>query len=240
MENIVKTSVSLNKKEIKKQRAEKRIIKRNILGLPIYCVGEEIFSAVTHGIGTVLSVAALVFLLISCRKDVLTVASAAIFGGTMTLLYLVSTLYHALGVYKAKKVFRILDHCTIFLLIAGTYTPITLLCIRGCEGFTMFCVVWAAAIIGIVLNSVDLKRFAKLSMACYIAMGWIVIAAMERLLMNMNETGVWALFIGGIFYTVGAVVYGIGKRVKYMHSIWHIFVLLGSLSHTVSIYQIVV
>lgn len=228
----------LERQKAKEIRNEKRLSRRSALGLPVYSVGEEVFSAVTHGVGALLSILGLVLLLVNCRRDPLVISSAAVFGGSMVLLYTVSTIYHGLGVTKGKKVFRVLDHCTIFLLIAGTYTPITLCCIKGREGFTMLAVVWAAAVIGIVLNSIDIKKFAKFSMFCYIAMGWIVVWAMKPLIANLSRTGLIALFVGGIFYTVGAVVYGIGKKVRYMHSIWHFFVLAGSIAHTITVFQI--
>ena len=154
---------------------------RERLRLPLYSLGEEIFSAVSHGAAALFGVAALVLLLVFCEKTPLKVVSVCVFGGTMILLYTVSTLYHALGVNRAKRVFRVLDHCTIFLLIAGTYTPITLCCLQGAVGFMLFGVVWGAAILGIALNAVNMERFKKLSMVCYLAMGWVVISHSEPL-----------------------------------------------------------
>lgn len=209
------------------------------LELPRYTLGEEVFSAVSHGVSALFAVAALVILLVVCRKEPLTVVSCAVFGGTMTLLYTVSTLYHALNVNRAKKVFRTLDHCTIFLLIAGTYTPITLVCLGGTKGIVLFAVVWAAAILGIVLNGISVKRFAKVSMICYIAMGWVIVFAMKDFYASAGGQTVWLLLIGGIIYTIGAVLYGVGKKIPYVHSVWHLFVFAGSFFHFLAVMNIV-
>ena len=159
---------------------------RERLSLPLYSLGEEIFSAVSHGAAALFGAAALVLLLAACKKTPVTVASVSVFGGTMILLYTVSTLYHALNVNRAKRVFRVLDHCTIYLLIAGTYTPITLCCLGGTAGLALFCAVWGAAVLGIVLNAVGLERFKAVSMVCYIAMGWAVVFALGAVLENMS------------------------------------------------------
>lgn len=212
---------------------------RQRLRLPLYSLGEEIFSAVSHGAAAVFGVTALVLLLVYCEKVPVKVASASVFGGTMILLYTVSTLYHGLGVNRAKRVFRVLDHCMIFLLIAGTYTPITLCCLRGWSGPVLFIVVWTAAVVGIVLNAVDMERFKKLSMICYLAMGWVVVIAMPEVLATVPAMGVWYLVAGGVAYTLGAIVYGVGSRVPYMHSVWHLFVLAGSVFHTLTVFNVV-
>ena len=157
----------------------------------------------------------------------------------MVLLYTVSTLYHALGLNRAKVVFRSLDHCTIFLLIAGTYTPITLISLGSRQGWVMFCVVWAAAVLGIVLNAISVERYKIVSMVCYLAMGWVVVLAMKDVMANVSPVGFWCLLAGGLSYTVGAVLYGLGKKIPYIHSVFHLFVLAGSVLHTITVYQIV-
>lgn len=215
-----------------KQREEKR----RLLGLPIYSTLEEILSAVSHGVGVLLSIAALVMLLVKAPGDPTAIVSLVIYSTTLILLYLVSTLYHALGINKGKRVFRILDHCSIFLLIAGTYTPLSLVIIGGAVGWVLFGVIWAAAAVGIVFNAVNLKRFQKLSMACYICMGWAVIFAAKPLAGSMPVWEIVLLLAGGVFYTVGAVLYAVGKRKKYVHSLWHLFVLAGSIFHFFCIY----
>ena len=218
---------------------EARQVKRRQLGLPKYTLGEEIFSAVSHGVSAFLAVAALVLLLVFCEKTPKKVVSVSIFGAMMVLLYVVSTLYHALGINRAKVVFRALDHCTIFLLIAGTYTPVTLVCMGGAWGWVLFGVVWAAAVLGVVLNAVSVERFKKVSMICYLAMGWVVVFAMPTVLRNLSSVGFWCLLAGGICYTAGAILYGVGKKIPYIHSVFHLFVLAGSVLHAVCVWQMV-
>lgn len=239
MEQVEKRDKKSRYRALKRRKNEKRAQKRRDLGLPKYTLGEEIFSSVSHGVSALFAVAALVLLLVFCEKTPLKVVSVAIYGATMVLLYTVSTLYHALGLNRAKVVFRSLDHCTIFLLIAGTYTPITLVCLGGGEGWAMFGVVWAAAVLGVVLNAVSVDRFKAVSMVCYLAMGWVVVFAMKTVLKNMSATGFWCLLAGGICYTAGAVLYGVGKKVPYVHSVFHLFVLAGSVCHTLCVWQVV-
>jgi len=201
-----------------------------------YTLGEEIFSSVTHGVGTLLAVAGTVVLIVAAAVygDALTVVSTAVFGASMIVLYCMSTLYHAITNPKAKRFFRVMDHNTIFFLIAGTYTPITLTILRGTLGWVLFGVIWGAAVVGIVLNSIDLEKFRKPSVVCYIAMGWVIVIAIRPLLQKMDAACLWLLVAGGVFYTVGVIFYAI-KKVRYFHPVWHIFVLLGSLCHYLSI-----
>lgn len=201
-----------------------------------YTLGEEIFSSVTHGLGTLLALGgtAVLIVLSAIYSDALSVVGSAVFGASLIILYCMSTLYHSITNEKAKKFFRIMDHNTIFFLIAGTYTPITISILRGTVGWVLFGIVWGAAILGIVLNSIDLEKFRKPSVVCYIAMGWVIIFAIQPLLKVMNSLSLWLLIGGGIFYTVGVIFYAI-KKVRYFHSIWHIFTLLGSACHYFSI-----
>ncbi len=228
-------AIKLSRMQKKEQQAEKR----RRLGLPRYTLGEEVFSSVSHGVSALLAVAGLVLLLVFCQKTPLYVGCVSVYGVTMVLLYTVSTLYHALGLNRAKVVFRSLDHCTIFLLIAGTYTPITLISLGSRQGWVMFCVVWAAAVLGIVLNAISVERYKIVSMVCYLAMGWVVVLAMKDVMANVSPVGFWCLLAGGLSYTVGAVLYGLGKKIPYIHSVFHLFVLAGSVLHTVTVYQIV-
>lgn len=222
------------------ERIKKNILeKRKSLNLPIYSTSEEILSAISHGIGALLSIIAIVLLIVSSSLKAKTIVCVTIYSATLFLLYIVSTLYHSLGINKAKKVFRILDHCSIFILISGTYTPICLLMLDGAIGWVLFSIVWIAAIVGIVFNAIDLKRFAKLSMVCYIAMGWAIIFAIKPLIGVVNQRQLTFLFLGGIFYTFGAIIYGIGKKIRYMHSVWHIFVLAGSIFHFFMIFDFI-
>ena len=225
--------ISLNPKEARRAQ------KRRALGLPRYTLGEEIFSSISHGVSALFAAGALIVLLLFCEKTPLIVSAVSVYGVTMLLLYTISTIYHALGLNRAKVVFRSLDHCTIFLLIAGTYTPITLVCLGGAQGWLLLGIVWTAAVVGIILNAIDLERFKVFSMICYLAMGWVVVLAMKTLWQNATPTGFWCLVAGGVAYTLGAVLYGFGKKVPYMHSVFHLFVLAGSVLHTVCVYQLV-
>jgi hemolysin III len=222
-------------KEEKEIRAYLCAQRRDALGLPDYTAGEEIMNAATHGVGAALAVAALIVMLLRAPHTVTDVFCMLLYGATLFLLYIVSTIYHALGVNRGKQVFRVLDHCSIFLLIAGTYTPISLLVIGGRAGWVLFGVMWGMAAFGVFLNAVDMKRFTKVSMVCYIGMGWGVIFTFQDLLRNMGRNEVWLLLLGGVAYTVGAVLYGLGKNMRYMHSLWHLFVLAGSVLHFFSI-----
>lgn len=212
--------------------------KRKLLGLPIYTLGEELMNSITHGTGALLGVAALVLCIVKSafKGDAFGVVAGAIYGATLIVLYTMSCLYHALGVNRAKKVFQTFDHCSIFLLIAGTYTPITLVAMRGWIGWTVFGIVWAAAVVGITFNGINVKKYRVMSMICYIAMGWVIILFFPEFMRSVPSTGVWMIFWGGVVYTIGAVLYGFGKKAKYIHSIWHFFVLAGSIIHFLAIY----
>ena len=199
-------------------------------------IGEEVLNAISHGIGAVMAVIGTVLLVLRAKEegDLLNIISVAIFGGSMILLYLISCLYHALPRSKGKQVFQILDHCSIFLLIAGTYTPISLVALRSHSvwlGWTIFGVIWGMAVIGIVLNAIDIARFSKISMVCYLGMGWCIIITARLLPTLLGTGGVVFLITGGVAYTLGAVLYGLGKKRRYFHSVFHLFVLAGSILH---------
>ena len=210
--------------------------------LPKYSLGEELVSSISHGIGSLLSVAALVVGVVfaALYGDAWCVVNMAVYGAMLVILYTMSTIYHGLRPNNGKRVFRIIDHCSVFLLIAGTYTPLTLISLRGLVGWILFGVVWTAAILGIVLNAVNINKYKVFSMICYIAMGWVIIFAFKPLMDAMAPAGIWLLLGGGFFYTVGAILYGIGKKKKYVHSVWHFFVLAGSILHYFSILLYVV
>ena len=151
-----------------------------------------------------------------------------------------STIYHSLKVNKGKKVLRIIDHCSIYLLIAGTYTPYTLVTLNGALGWTFFGIVWGAVIIGIILNAIDIKKFKVISMIMYLLMGWVIIAAIKPLCNALDIRGLWLLLSGGIIYTIGAIFYGIGKKHKYMYGMFHLFVLAAIILHFFSIFLYVI
>lgn len=210
-----------------------------------YSAGEERFNWITHTVGAALSLAALVLGIVfgAFTGDVWKIVSVSVYGIMLVIMYTMSTLYHALPVCNAKKIFRIFDHCAIFLLIAGTYTPYTLVTLRqvtGWVGWLIFSIVWAAAVLGIVLNSLDLKKYSKFSMACYIIMGWCIVLSIGTLLKGLPTGGLILLLLGGFMYTIGAVVYAVGHKVKYMHSVWHIFVILASIFQFFSIFFYVI
>ena len=203
--------------------------------LPTYTKGEEIFNMTSHIIGAVLGVVATVLCVIfaAINKNVYGIVSGSIYGVTMIVLYTMSSIYHGLSPKReSKKVFQILDHCSIFLLIAGSYTPFALCSIRENDpvvGWTIFGIIWGFAILGITLNSIDIKRFKVFSMICYLAMGWCIILKASLLPKVLGMNGLILLVAGGIAYTLGAIIYGFGKKYKYMHSIFHLFILIGSL-----------
>ncbi len=208
--------------------------------LPNYTRGEEIFNTVSHIVGGGFGVLILVMcLLVSIHKcDPWAVVSSAVYGLSMVALYTVSSVYHGLRSPLAKKVMQVLDHCTIYLLIGGTYTPILLCSIRPISpgwAWALFGLVWGLAAMAITFTAIDLRKYAVLSMSCYIGMGWCIIIAFKTLLAAVPLSGVLWLLAGGVAYTIGAVLYGVGKRHRYMHSVFHLFVVAGSLLHFVFI-----
>lgn len=212
--------------------------KKHRIAIPSYTLGEELISSISHGVGALLGITALVLCIVKSAyaHDGYKIASSIVFGVTVTLLYLMSCLYHALKVNRAKRVFRVIDHCTIFLLIAGTYTPYTLVSLRDNVGWWIFGVIWGVAILGITLNAVNLKRYAKVSVACYLLMGWMIVLAYQHMVTAIDPAGIALLLWGGVAYTLGAIVYGIGSKRRYFHSIFHFFCLAGTILHFFSIY----
>ncbi|MFO8061335.1 MAG: hemolysin III family protein [bacterium] len=197
-----------------------------------YSVREEVFHAIAHGIGLILAIAGLIALitLSAMRGNMWHVISTSIYGGTLVILYLNSTLYHALAKSRAEKVFRILDHSSIYLLIAGTYTPFALVTIKGGWGWAVFGIVWGLAVLGIVFKALTAGRFKTFSTILYLIMGWLIVIVIGRIINNLERGGIILLFIGGAFYSLGTVFYML-KRVPYFHLIWHIFVLCASIAH---------
>ena len=208
------------------------------ISTPKYSLSEELLNSISHGVGALFGIVGTVLCVIKAANtgDPWRIVSSAIFGVTVLLLYLMSCLYHALKVNMAKRVFRVIDHCTIFLLIAGTYTPFTLVTLRGTIGWWLFGVVWGMAVLGITLNAISLKKFSKISVACYLIMGWAIIAAFQPLADALSPEGVALLIWGGVAYTVGAILYGIGAKDKYFRSIFHFFCLAGTVLHFFAIY----
>ncbi len=226
----------VNKEEAKKEEQKKW---ENVP--KIYSTGEEIFNSVTHGIGAGLAVAALVLLIIRAAlyaPQGLTaqyVTSWTIFGATLVILYMMSTLYHALTPPKAKAVFAIFDHCAIYLLIAGTYTPFCIASLNGVIGWTLFGIIWGLAILGITMYSIFGKKIRIISLLTYIAMGWLIVFAYKPMKEAIPSVSLVFLLLGGAAYTLGVIFYAM-KKVKWMHPIWHLFVLAGSILHFFSVY----
>ena len=201
-----------------------------------YQILNEIFNAITHGIGVGLSIAALVLLILKgvASGSALAVTAFAIYGASLVMLFLFSTLAHSLHFTRAVKVFRVFDHNGIYLLIAGTYTPVTLTALRPqypVQAFVIFGIVWACCFIAATLTAIDLKKYQILSMICYLAMGWCIIFFIKPTVQCLGTGGTVFLFTGGVAYTIGAILYGIGKKKKYVHSIFHLFVVAGSILH---------
>ena len=200
--------------------------------LPTYTKGEEIFNMTSHIVGGAFGVVALVLCIVfsGIHRNAYAVVSSIIYGISMIILYTMSSIYH--GLRPQGKVFQILDHCSIFLLIAGSYTPFCLVTFREYSpilGWSIFGIIWAMAALGITLNSIDIKKYKVFSMICYLGMGWCIIFTANLLPKLLGITGLTLLVSGGIAYTIGAILYGFGKKKKYIHSIFHLFILLGSI-----------
>ena len=210
--------------------------------LPDYTKGEEIFNMVSHIVGGALGIVSLTLCVIfaALNKNVFGVVSGAIYGSSLIVLYTMSSLYHGLSPRTmSKKVFQVLDHCSIFFLIAGTYTPICLCPLREYNpllGWGIFGVIWAAATLGIVLNSIDIKKYKNLSAVCYLLMGWCIIFAWKPTVAALHKNAIIFLLIGGVCYTVGALIYYFLKKKRFSHSIFHLFVLLGSIFHFFTVF----
>lgn len=212
--------------------------------LPPYTRGEEITNMVTHTVGAVFGIVALVLCVVFAAKghNAYRVISGAIYGTSLIMLYTVSSVYHGLLPCLGKKVMQVIDHCTIFFLIGGTYTPIVLGPMREMKpalGWTVFGIVWGLCALGTVFTAIDHNRFAGFSMACYIGIGWVIVFALKPTVEAITADGFMLLIYGGICYTFGAVLYNLGKRkhLRYMHSVFHVFVLLGTMFHFISIFR---
>ena len=210
--------------------------------LPDYTKGEEIFNMVSHIVGAALGVAALVLCVVfsALSGSPWAVVSSCIYGASLILLYTVSSIYHGLPSSTGKKVFQILDHCTIYFLIAGSYMPVVLCAIREVSpvrAWILFGIIWGLVALATTLTAIDLKKYSKFSMGCYIGIGWSIILAVDIFITAVPVPGIILLLLGGIAYTVGAVIYGIGKKTgkRYVHSVFHLFVILGSVLQFFSI-----
>jgi len=202
-----------------------------------YSLREEIANAITHGIGAILSIVALIVLIIFSAKygDTWHLISFSIYGISLVILYFSSTLLHAIQNIKIKNKFEVMDHAAIYLLIAGTYTPFLLVPLRGTLGWTIFGIVWGLALVGIILKLFFVKRFIVLSTICYILMGWIIVVAIKPLYEALSFPGMMWLVAGGLLYTFGTIFF-LWRKIPYHHAIWHLFVLAGSAAHFITVF----
>lgn len=209
--------------------------------LPDYSKGEEIMNMVTHIVGGAIGLVALILCTIRSAlagSGGIGIFSAVIYGLSMIALYTMSSVYHGLRPGTGKKVLQIIDHCTIYLLIAGSYTPFVLVALRPVApvaAWVIFGAEWALAALAITLNAIDLDKYTVFSMICYIGMGWGIITVAPAIYRVLGTAGFWLLLWGGIAYTIGAILYGIGSKVPWMHSIFHIFVVAGSVLHLLAV-----
>jgi len=204
--------------------------------LPSYTRGEELFNMISHIVGGAIGIAALVLCVVrsAVRHNGYGLAGSIVFGVSMIMLYTMSSVYHGLRPGNGKRVMQVLDHCTIYVLIAGTYTPILLSAMRPIDpvaSWVLFGVVWGLSAAAITFTAIDLKKYSVFSMICYIGMGWCILVKVPLLIEAVGWGGFWLILLGGVCYTIGAVLYGLGRTKRYMHSIFHLFVVAGSVLH---------
>ena len=208
------------------------ILKRKV-EITTQTIGEEIANAITHGLGFILSIVGFVILLYNCllKGSALHIVSCSLYGGSLLLLYLISTLYHSITHHVAKKVFRRLDHISIYLLIAGTCMPLTLVVLKGPLGWTLFGIECGLCLIGVLFKAIFGPKFSMISSSFYLIMGWVSIIAFKPMITALSLSGFAWVLLGGIFYSFGIIFFALDKKYKYSHAIWHIFVLSGSVCH---------
>ena len=217
----------------KKQKKEKNVV-------PKYSLAEELINAISHGIGAGLAIAALVLLCIRAHSAI-GVVSGVIYASIMIVLFIISCIYHSLSPkLKGKKVLRVIDHVNVLLMVAGTYTPICLALIKGGLGWVMFGIVWAITIFSVVLNCINVDKYQLAEVLSCLIIGWGSLLIINRLIQVCPKPGLVLLILGGVVYSIGAILYGVGRKVKYMHSIFHFFVLGGAILHFFLIYFYVV
>ncbi len=224
-----------------KSQAQQFAEKAHHLAETAYSIGEEIANSITHGLGAILSIVALVLMVVLAvtQSSMIAVVSASIYGASLVLLFLASTLYHSFQKPRIKNVLKILDHCAIYILIAGTYTPFMLISLQGAWGYTMTAIIWSLALFGIFFKLFYRHRFPKLSLFTYIAMGWLIIVASTEMMAKVPVGGLVLLAAGGLVYTLGTIFY-VWERCPYNHAVWHVFVLAGATCHFFAIYLYVI
>ena len=210
--------------------------KRNIR-IPTYSLGEELFNSISHGLAAALSIAGLVLMIVKAKGPLAT-TSVTLFGAAAILLYTISCIYHALSPkLTGKKVLRVLDHCNVFILVACTYIPASLLGVKGVLGWVLFGLVCGVSALGITLTAIDVDHYSLAGVICHLLIGWSILAGIKELLANAGPRGTLYLFLGGVAYSFGAILYGIGAKKKYMHCVFHVFCMLGTFFHFWGIYQ---
>ncbi|MCI8589605.1 MAG: hemolysin III family protein [Clostridiales bacterium] len=215
---------------------------KSVIRIPTYSLHEELMNAISHGVGALFAIGALVLCVVksAVHADPWAVVSSAVYGATLVLMFTLSTIYHALKINKAKRVFRVLDHCGVFLVVAGSYTPYTLVSLRGPLGWTIFGIIWGFTIVGIVFNAINVDRYSIVSAIINLVTGWGILLAVVPLARVLPPLGLSLLFTGGFCYTIGAVLYALGAKKKFFHSIFHVFVLIGAILHFFSIFLYVI
>ena len=210
------------------------------VSIPKYTLGEEIANAISHGVGAALAIVALVLLIIKADSAI-GVVTGVIYASIMILLYIISCIYHSLSPrLTGKKVLRVMDHCNVLLMVAGTYTPICLSMLGGALGWIMFGIVWGVTILAVVLNCIDIEKYKKMCLACNLLLGWAALIIIKPLVAACPFNGLVLLIGGGVVYSIGAILYGLGKKKRYVHSIFHFFVVGASVLHFFMIYLYVV
>ena len=225
-------SNQINDISVKKSKNRRKLK----IKIPIYSLGEELFNSISHGIGALLSIAALVLMIVKAQ-GALAKVTVILFGTTMIILYTISCIYHALSFrLEGKKVLRVLDHCNVYLLVYGTYIPVSLLGVGGTLGWVLFGWVSFITVLGIVLTSIKIDKFQILEVICHLLNGWSILIGLSKLSQTIGTKGLFCLIFGGILYTVGSILYGIGSKKKYMHCVFHVFCLCGTFLHFWMIY----
>lgn len=211
--------------------------KRREIQIPDYTLGEEIFNAVSHGLGALLGVVGLILMVIKAH-GVLAETAVSLFGVAIVQLYTISCIYHALSPHlKGKKVMRVIDHCNVYLLVLGTYLPVSLLGVGGWMGWLLLGIVFVFSVLGIVFTAIDVDRYQLVSVICHLICGWSILIGIPGLLKSMGVQGLVYSILGGIVYSIGAILYGLGKKKRYRHSVFHVFCLLGTFFHFWGIYM---
>lgn len=242
LDEYLMKELNISKKEayqisyaVNKYTKEKKKIKLNIK-LPNYTVGEEIFNSISHGIGAVFSIVALILMVVKAH-GIINEATVSLFGVSMIILYVMSCIYHALPPsLEGKKVLRVIDHCNVFLLVYGTYIPMSLVGVGGKSGLALFIAITIITIIGVLLTAIKIDKTQVLQVICHLLSGWGALFFISQLKNSLGINGLILLIIGGVMYSIGSLLYAIGRKRKYMHSIFHVFCLLGTLFHFLCVY----